>query len=269
MNCPVHGSGRPRGSGPLHVSGRRAISAAVRLRLGPSNDVGGGRVRLFNSRRCIIGVNPRRPTARNMVHFHMSLRNRVVSGVSTGYNCVRQNVRGVYRDLACPRALTLASHLSCLNTRRGHRTLYVYVRGTVNIRMDRHIRCVHAVVSRLRQVSSRLLFCSYLTVSLNTLATFFCNFHSHRGVLSVFRRAYNKHLVVGCGAVNNIRTSVTPNFMGGIGRFVPCLHNVLRRCRSMFAKGVVTRRHLGNINVLSQRSTVTFKTAKNAKHTDK
>lgn len=215
----------------------------------------------------MIGVNPRRPTARNIVHFHISLRNRVVHGVSTGYNCVRQNVRGVGRDLACPRALTLASHLSCLNTRRGHRTLYVYVRGTVNIRIDRHMRCVHAVVSRLRHVSSRLLFFSTLTVSLKTLATFFCKFHSHRGVLSVFRRAYNKHLVVGCGAVNNIRTSLRPGFIGQIGRFVPCVEKVVRRCRSVFANGIVTRDHVGNMKILDHRSTVSFNYAKNAKHT--
>lgn len=216
-----------------------------------------------------MGVNPRRPTARNMLHFHMSLRNRVVRGVSTGYNCVRHNVRGVGRDLACPRALTLASHLSCLKTRRGQRTLYVYVRGTVKVRMDSHIGCVHAVVSRLRHVSSRLLFCTYLYVSLKTLATFFCNFHSERGVLSVFRRAYNNQLVVGCGAVNNMRTSLRPGFMGQMGRFVPCVEKVVRRCRSIFANGVVTRDHLGNMNMLDHRSTVSFKTANNAKHTDK
>lgn len=267
MNCPLHGS-CSRDLGPLHVAGRRPMSAARCVRMRRSNDMVRGHRAVFSRSRCVVGVNPRRPTARNMLHFHISLRNRVVGGLSIRYKCVRQNVRGVYRDLACPRALTLASHLSCLNTRRGHRTLYVYVRRTVNMRMDRQMRCVHAVVSRLRHVSSRLLFFSYLYVSVNTLATFFCKFHSHRGVLSVFRTAAKKHLVRGCGAVKKMRTSVTPSFMRGMGRFVTCLHPVLGRCRRMFAKGIVTRRHLGNIKILSQRSTVSFKTAKNAKHTD-
>lgn len=268
MNRPVHGSGGPRGSGPLHVSGRRACSAAQRVRLGPSKACRARRGIVFSSHRCMIGVKPRRPTARKIVHFHISLRNRAVGGLSTGYKCVRHKVRGVGRDLACPRALTLASQLSCLKTRRGHRTLYVYVRGTVNVRIDRHIGCVHAVVSRLRHVSSRLLFCSYLTVSLNTLATFFCKFHSHRVVLSVFRRAYNKHLVVGCGAVKNMRTSLRPGFVPEMGGFVPCLHKVVRRCRSMFANGIVTQRHLGNMKILDHRSTVSFKYANKANHTD-